>query len=132
MNNVVLMGRLTRDPELRYTASGKPVCQFTLAVQRNYKNKEGNYDADFINIVMWGSNGERLSNTVNKGQRVLINGQIQVRSYTNKDGDKRWVTEVIANKFEYIENKAANEADFEKTFGEEKTVPINYDEEIPF
>ena len=81
---------------------------------------------------MWGSNGERLSNTVNKGQRVLINGQIQVRSYTNKDGDKRWVTEVIANKFEYIENKAANEADFEKTFGEEKTVPINYDEEIPF
>jgi single-strand DNA-binding protein len=132
MNNVVLMGRLTRDPEIRYTASGKPVCQFTLAVQRNYKNKEGNYDADFINIVMWGSNGERLSNTVNKGQRVLINGQIQVRSYTNKDGDKRWVTEVIANKFEYIENKAANEADFEKTFGEEKTVPINYDEEIPF
>lgn len=126
------MGRLTRDPEIRYTASGKPVCQFTLAVQRNYKNKEGNYDADFINIVMWGSNGERLSNTVNKGQRVLINGQIQVRSYTNKDGDKRWVTEVIANKFEYIENKAANEADFEKTFGEEKTVPINYDEEIPF
>lgn len=132
MNNVVLMGRLTRDPEIRYTASGKPVCQFTLAVQRNYKNKDGNYDADFINIVMWGSNGERLSNTVNKGQRVLINGQIQVRSYTNKEGAKRWVTEVIANKFDYIENKAAVEADFEKTFGEENSVPINYDEEIPF
>lgn len=132
MNNVVLIGRLTRDPEIRYTASGKPVCQFTLAVQRNYKNKDGNYDADFINIVMWGSNGERLSNTVNKGQRVLIKGQIQVRSYTNKDGAKRWVTEVIANKFEYIENKAAVEADFEKTFGEENSVPINYDEEIPF
>lgn len=126
------MGRLTRDPEIRYTASGKPVCQFTLAVQRNYKNKDGNYDADFINIVMWGSNGERLSNTVNKGQRVLINGQIQVRSYTNKEGAKRWVTEVIANKFDYIENKAAAEADFEKTFGEENSVPINYDEEIPF
>lgn len=132
MNNVVLMGRLTRDPEIRYTASGKPVCQFTLAVQRNYKNKDGNYDADFINIVMWGSNGERLSNTVNKGQRVLINGQIQVRSYTNKEGAKRWVTEVIANKFDYIKNKAAVEADFEKTFGEENSVPINYDEEIPF
>lgn len=132
MNNVVLLGRLTRDAELRYTPSGKPVCQLTMAVQRNYKNKDGNYDADFINIVMWGKNGELLSNTVNKGQRVLIKGQIQVRSYTNKDGAKRWVTEVIANNFEYIENKAAAETDFEKAFGEEKTVPINYDEEIPF
>ena len=103
MNNVVLMGRLTRDPEIRYTASGKPVCQFTLAVQRNYKNKEGNYDADFINIVMWGSNGERLSNTVNKGQRVLINGQIQVRSYTNKDGATVYTTDVVADRVEFLE-----------------------------
>lgn len=132
MNNVILMGRLTRDAELRYTPSGKPVSQFTLAVQRNYKNKDGNYDADFINVVMWGKNGELLSSTVMKGQRVLIHGQIQVRSYTNKEGNKRWVTEVIANKFDYIESKTAAETDFEKAFGEEKTVPINYDEENPF
>lgn len=132
MNNVILMGRLTRDAELRYTPSGKPVSQFTLAVQRNYKNKDGNYDADFINVVMWGKNGELLSSTVMKGQRVLIHGQIQVRSYTNKEGNKRWVTEVIANKFDYIESKTAAETDFEKAFGEEKTVPINYDEENLF
>ena len=132
MNNVVLLGRLTRDAELRYTPSGKPVCQFTMAVQRNYKNKDGNYDADFINIVMWGKNGERLSKSVMKGQRVLINGQLQIRSYTNKEGNKRWITEVIANKFDYIENKNKEDGDFEKAFGENKTVPINYDEEIPF
>lgn len=132
MNNVVLLGRLTRDAELRYTPSGKPVCQFTMAVQRNYKNKDGNYDADFINIVMWGKNGELLSKSVMKGQRVLINGQLQIRSYTNKEGNKRWITEVIANKFDYIENKNKEDGDFEKAFGENKTVPINYDEENPF
>ena len=132
MNSVILLGRLIKDAELRYTPSGKPVSQFTLAVQRNYKNKDGNYDADFINVVMWGKNGELLSSTVMKGQRVLIHGQIQVRSYTNKEGNKRWVTEVIANKFDYIESKTAAETDFEKAFGEEKTVPINYDEENPF
>ena len=132
MNNVVLLGRLTRDAELRYTPSGKPVCQFTMAAQRNYKNKDGNYDADFINIVMWGKNGELLSKSVMKGQRVLINGQLQIRSYTNKEGNKRWITEVIANKFDYIENKNKEDGDFEKAFGENKTVPINYDEEIPF
>ena len=132
MNNVILLGRLTREAELRYTPGGKPVCQFTLAVQRNYKNKEGKYDADFINVVMWGKNGELLSSTVIKGQRVLIQGQIQVRSYTNKEGNRRWVTEIVANKFDYIENKQKDESDFEKVFGENKTVPINYDEEIPF
>ena len=132
MNNVVLLGRLTRDAELRYTPSGKPVCQFTMAVQRNYKNKDGNYDADFINIVMWGKNGGLLSKSVMKGQHVLINGQLQIRIYTNKEGNKRWITEVIANKFDYIENKNKEDGDFEKAFGENKTVPINYDEEIPF
>ena len=117
MNNVVLLGRLTRDAELRYTPSGKPVCQFTMAVQRNYKNKDGNYDADFINIVMWGKNGELLSKSVMKGQRILINGQLQIRSYTNKDGNKRWITEVIANKCDYSENKNKEDGDFEKAFG---------------
>ena len=132
MNSVILLGRLTKEAELHYTPNGKAVSQFTMAVQRNYKNKEGNYDADFINVVMWGKNGELLSSTVMKGQRVLIHGQIQVRSYTNKEGNKRWITEVIANKSDYIENKQKEEGDFEKAFGENKTVPINYDEEIPF
>lgn len=132
MNNVVLMGRLTREPELRYSKNKKAVCQFTLAVQRDYKNKEGNYDADFINIVMWGNNGERLSQTVTKGKRVLVQGQIQIRSYENKNGDKRWVTEIIANKFNYIENKIKSDEEFEKVFGENVSVPIDFNEEIPF
>ena len=105
MNKIILLGRLTRDPEVRYTSTGKVVCQFTLAVDRPFANQEGQREADFIPVVIWGKQGETCGNYLTKGQRVLVEGRLQIRSYDGKDGNKRWVTEVIADRFEFIESK---------------------------
>lgn len=100
MNKIILSGRLTEAPVVRYTTTGKVVCQFTLAVQRGFKNPEGNYDADFIQVVLWGPAGERLGNTVTKGQRIIVEGRLQIRSYKTKNNSTRWITEVISNTFD--------------------------------
>lgn len=128
MNKVILMGRLTRDPEVRYTQTGKVVTQFTLAVDRPFANQDGQKEADFISIVLWGKTAENIGNTVKKGQRLLVEGRLQIRSYTAKDGSKRWLTEVIANTCEYIERKASQEKSEFDDFG----AAVPYDEEIPF
>lgn len=107
MNRVILLGRLTKDPEVRYTQTGKVVCQFTLAVDRPFSGQEGKKEADFIPVVIWGKQAETLGNSVTKGQRLLVEGRLQVRSY-DKDGSKHFVTEVIADRFEYIERKEKN------------------------
>ena len=106
MNKIILMGRLVRDPEVRYTQTGKVVCQFTIAVDRPFSNQEGQREADFIPVIVWGKQAELCGNSLTKGQRVLVEGRLQIRSYDAKDGSKRWVTEVIANSFEFIERKA--------------------------
>lgn len=103
MNSIVLLGRLVKDPEVRYTQSGKVVCQFTLAVNRPFA-KEGDVQTDFIPVVVWGKTAEVCGNGLQKGQRALVEGRLQIRSY-EKDGAKRWVSEVIANNFEFIEKK---------------------------
>ena len=105
MNKIILMGRLTRDPEVRYTTTGKVVCQFTLAVDRPFTNQDGQREADFINIVVWGKIAELCGNSLTKGQRALVDGRLQLRSYDAKDGGKRYVTEVVANSVEFIERK---------------------------
>lgn len=138
MNKIILMGRLVRDPEVRYTQTGKVVCQFTIAVDRPFSNQEGQREADFIPVIVWGKQAELCGNSLTKGQRVLVEGRLQIRSYDAKDGSKRWVTEVIANGFEFIERKgdfanggapaSAGKADFESGFGS----PVPFDEEIPF
>lgn len=138
MNKIILMGRLVRDPEVRYTQTGKVVCQFTIAVDRPFSNQEGQREADFIPIIVWGKQAELCGNSLTKGQRVLVDGRLQIRSYDAKDGSKRWVTEVIANNFEFIERKGdfaggnaqagAAKADFESGFGS----PVPFDEEVPF
>ncbi len=140
MNRIILLGRLTRDPEVRYTQTGKVVCQFTLAVDRPFTNQEGQKEADFIPVVIWGKQAETCGNSLTKGQRVLVEGRLQIRSYDAKDGSKRYVTEVIADRFEFIERKGdfsgshgspaasgAPRSDME-SFG--SAVP--FDEEIPF
>lgn len=106
MNRIILLGRLTRDPEVRYTQTGRVVCQFTLAVDRPFANQEGQREADFIPVVIWGKQAETCGNSLTKGQRVLVEGRLQVRSYDAKDGSKRYVSEVIADRFEFIERKA--------------------------
>ena len=97
MNKVVLMGRLTRDPELRYTPQGLPVLTFSLAVNRNFKNANGEQEADFIQIVAWRKLAETLAKYLKKGARVCIAGRLQTRSYDGNDGQKRYVTEVVAD-----------------------------------
>ncbi|HIU64969.1 MAG TPA: single-stranded DNA-binding protein [Candidatus Avacidaminococcus intestinavium] len=137
MNKVILMGRLTRDPEVRYTQSGKVVCQFTLAVDRFTTNQEGQREADFITIVVWGRIGELCGNSLTKGQRALVEGRLQIRSYEAKDGSgKRWVTEVIANTVQFIDRKPTGssnqEQDSSKGEMESFGSPVAFDEEIPF
>ena len=105
MNKVIISGRLTRDPEVRYTTSEKVVCQFTLAVDRPFTNQDGQREADFINIVVWGKIAELCGNSLAKGHRALVEGRLQLRSYDAKDGSKRYVTEVVANSVEFLERK---------------------------
>lgn len=105
MNKVFLIGRLTRDPELRYTGSNIPVATFSLAVNRNFSNQSGEREADFINIVVWRKQAENVKNYLTQGSQVAIDGRIQTRSYDGQDGQKRYVTEVIADNVEFLGSK---------------------------
>ena len=128
MNKIILLGRLTKDPEVRYTDSGKVVCQFTLAVDRPFTNPDGKREADFIPVVMWGKQAETAGNGLHHGNRALVDGRLQIRSYEGKDGNKHWVTEVIADRFEFIERRDDNKQKGMESLGQ--AVPM--DEDIPF
>ena len=105
MNTITLLGRLTKNPEARYTSTGKAVTLFTLAVNRPYTNSDGQREADFINCQAWGKTAEVVGNHVSKGDRLLVEGRLQIRSYTDKEGVKRYATEVVVNRVEFIEQK---------------------------
>lgn len=106
INNVVLVGRLTRDVELRYTPSNQAVATFTLAVNRNFKNQStGERKADFINCVIWNKQAENLANWTKKGHLIAITGRIQTRSYDNQQGQRVYVTEVVAESFQVLEKR---------------------------
>ena len=109
INRVVLVGRLTRDPELRTTSSGNSVTTFTVAVERPYKNAQGKRNADFVNCVIWRKAAENLCNFTNKGALIGIDGRIQTRSYDNKNGQKVFVTEVLAENFSLLESRKDRE-----------------------
>lgn len=108
MNSIFLLGRLTKAPEVRYTPTGRVVASFVLAVDRPFLNPQGQREADFINCVMWGKQAEVIGNTVSKGQRLMVEGRLQIRAYDGKDGQKRWMTEVLVANFEYVERKSQN------------------------
>lgn len=111
LNKVILMGRLTRDPELRYTQQNTPVVSFTLAVDRNYKAKtEGAQTADFINCVAWRNTAEFVAKWFNKGKMMVCVGSIQTRTYTDKNNEKRYVTEVLAEEVMFGETKRADDS----------------------
>ena len=105
MNKVVLIGRLTRDPELRYTSSNIPSATFSLAVNRPFQNQNGVREADFINIVMWRKQAETAKKYLTKGSLISREGRIQTRNYDGADGKKVYVTEVVADNFEFLETK---------------------------
>lgn len=102
INRVILTGRLTKDPELKYTASGVAVVSFTLAVDRQFKPKNGDREADFINCVIWRKQAEAFANYNQKGSMVGIDGRLQVRSYDNKQGARVYVTEVVVENFSFL------------------------------
>lgn len=110
INNVVLVGRLTKDPDLRYTANGTGVSTFTLAVNRNFTNQSGNREADFINCVIWRKQAETLANYARKGTLLGVTGRIQTRSYENQQGQRVYVTEVVAENFQLLESRSAAES----------------------
>ena len=118
MNKVFLIGRLTRDPELRYTGSNLPVATFSLAVNRNYTTQSGEREADFINIVVWRKQAENVKKYLSQGSQVAIEGRIQTRSYDDNNGQKRYVTEVIADNVEFIGSRSSsnNSNTFEPIF----------------
>lgn len=105
INNVVLVGRLTRDAELRYTPQNQAVATFNLAVNRNFKNQSGERETDFINVVIWRQQAENLANWTKKGSLIGITGHIQTRSYENQQGQRVYVTEVVADSFQILEKR---------------------------
>lgn len=127
MNNIVLLGRLTKDADIRSTQSGKVVASFTLAVDRPY-TQNGKKEADFIACQIWGKSAEVLGRSVHKGQRILLEGRLQIRQYTDKNGNKRTAAEVVTERFEFIERKEQTETQGMATFGQQ----MPFDEEIPF
>ncbi len=111
MNKVILVGNLTRDPELSETPSGIAVCRFSIAVSRDYANAEGNRETDFFNITVWRGRAENCGKYLKKGNKVAIVGSLQNRSYDDKDGNKRYVTDVVANEVEFLTPKGAQGED---------------------
>jgi single-strand DNA-binding protein len=104
LNRTILIGRLTRDPELRYTPNGVAVTTFTLAVDRPFSNQQGDREADFINIVTWRQLAETCANYLRKGRLTAVEGRIQVRNYENNEGRKVYVTEVVADNVRFLES----------------------------
>ncbi|EOI51855.1 single-stranded DNA-binding protein [Enterococcus gilvus] len=110
INNVVLVGRLTKDPDLRYTQQGKAVATYTLAVNRKFTNQAGNKEADFINCVIWGKRAEALANYCRKGALIGTTGRIQTRNYDNQQGQRVYITEVVAEDFQMLESRSVSES----------------------
>ena len=109
MNNVSLVGRLTRDPELKYTSNGKAVANFNIAVNRPFKNANGEQEADFINGQVWGKPAENLANYMKKGNQIGLTGRINTRNYENSEGKRVYVTEVVADNVQFLESKGSNQ-----------------------
>lgn len=109
INSVCLVGRTTKDPELRYTTSNIAVATFSLAVNRNFKGANGESETDFINCVIWRQQAENLANWAKKGALIGITGRIQTRSYENQQGQRVYVTEVVAENFQMLESRATRE-----------------------
>ena len=111
LNRIILMGRLTRDPELRHTQSGTAVASFTLAVDRDFKNKQsGEKETDFIDVVAWRQTGEFVSRFFNKGRMAVVEGRLQIREWTDKEGNKRRTAEVVADNVYFGDSKRDSES----------------------
>jgi len=136
LNKVFLLGNLTRDPELRYTAQGTAVANFSIAVNRSYKASDGEYkkEVNFFKVVVWGKTGENCSNYLSKGRPVLVEGRLQNRSYETQDGQKRTTTEIVADNVQFLGTRGNNTSagaspanSYDEPFADEAN-----DEAVPF
>lgn len=137
INNVVIVGRMTKEADLRYTQGGNAVASFTVAVNRNFTNAQGERDADFINCVIWRKSAESLATLTSKGSLIGIVGRLQTRNYENQQGQRVYVTEVVAESFQLLESKEINNNRQEQAKSEPTTTPINTtpdvtDDDLPF
>ena len=142
MNKVQLVGRLTRDPEIRYSQgeNATATARFSVAVNRRFKNSEGNYDADFINCVAFGKSAEFVEKYFKKGMAIGLTGRIQTGSYTNKDGQRVYTTDVVVEQVEFAESKGSGESSFTPADRPAPSgavdgfmnIPDGIDEELPF
>ena len=137
INNVTLVGRLTRDPELRYTPSNIAITTFNMVVNRNFKNQAGDREADFINCMIWRQQAENLASWAKKGALIGITGRIQTRSYDNQQGQRVYVTEVVADTFQLLEKRdnSANQSNIEDQMPASfrATNPLDIsDDDLPF
>lgn len=128
MNNVQISGNLAKDPTVRFSPSGKVVCQIVIATERPFLNQEGVKDVDFIPAVIWDKQAEIAGNTLRKGNKVLVEGRLQVRSYIDKENIKRYVTEIVVKHFEYMFSKPTDSTKEVDPFVGE-AIPFD---EIPF
>ena len=128
MNKVELVGRLTAKPELRYTSSNTAYTRFSVATNRRVRNAEGQWEngADFINVVAWQKNAENIAKFFDKGNMISLEGRIQTGSYDDKDGNKRYTTDVALDNFEFVESKAARAASTDTTGG---STPYDFQED---
>lgn len=116
LNKIVLMGRFTKDPELRHTTNGTPVASFALAVDRDFKNKDGEKEADFFDFVAWRSTAEFVSKYFSKGRMAVVEGRLQSRNYTDKDGNKRKAVEIVADNVYFGDSKTSGNNQGESQF----------------
>lgn len=131
MNRVFLIGRITKDLELKATPQGKSVCQFTLAVNRKHKNENGETEADFINCIVWDKQAENLVRYQKKGNQIAIEGTIRTRVYVNDKQEKKYITEVLVNSLEYLEPKKEEKKDPYKEFGDKIEI-VSEQQEMDF
>jgi single-strand DNA-binding protein len=127
INNVTLVGRLTKDPELKYTASGVAVANFTLAVNRPFKDQSGENQADFINITVWRKPAENAANFLKKGSLAGVTGSIQTRNYEGTDGKRVYVTEVVADRVQFLDSKGSEQTSSGNNQASPKTTRIDND-----
>jgi len=134
INRIILIGRLTRDPELRYTPNGKATCTFTLAVERPFSNQNGEKEADFIQIVTWRQLAETCANYTRKGRMVAIEGRIQVRHYTPSDSDRRvYITEVVADNVRFLDRGESTRTQEAPDNAPAEGSPVDItDDDLPF
>ncbi|SON68011.1 single-strand DNA-binding protein [Latilactobacillus sakei] len=132
INRVVLVGRLTRDVDLRYTQSGNAVGQFNIAVNRNFTNANGDREADFLNCIIWRKSAENLSNFTHKGSLIGIDGRLQTRNYENKEGQRVYVTEVVVDNFSLLDSKASGEASGKQSANHTQNKPQQNNQSDPF